>query len=536
MNYLRKQVLLMKKTKQFLWDTAVLTIAALFMRTVGVSFNVYLTNQLGAAGIGLFQLVMTVFSMAITFASSGIRLAATRLVVDAISKDRADVKKVLRRCLLSILLVAVVVALILYTGSDLISQHWLYDSRTAQPLRLLSLSLPFIAMSAALSGYFTAIRRAGVYAGVQVLEQLVRVASTAGFLHMLSGRGLEASCIAIVLGSCVSDLISFLASFFLSKWMVRRQRNQHRVMLHLNRRLLRIAVPDAVGAWVRSILLTIEHLLIPIGFKKSGISSENALATYGTIHAMTLPVLLFPSCILNSLASLLVPEIAEYHALHQAKRIDGIINRVLYAALLFSLLVAGVFYAYAGELSNAVYHSSDTKPFLQLLAVLVPVMYLDMAVDGMLKGLDQQLSSMRYNIIDSGLCVILVYFLIPRYSVKGYIITLFVSEILNFYLSLRRLIRVSTLRLNWRRILNPILCMTCAVTGVRLVATLLPAPLLHSVPWLVGAILATSCAYLLALRCSGGITQQDLHWFAGIFRSERKAAMSVSPQNTGVSI
>ena len=78
----------------------------------------------------------------------------------------------------------------------------------------------------------------------------MRVASTAGFLHMLSGRGLEASCIAIVLGSCVSDLISFLASFFLSKWMVRRQRNQHRVMLHLNRRLLRIAVPDAVGAWV----------------------------------------------------------------------------------------------------------------------------------------------------------------------------------------------------------------------------------------------------------------------------------------------
>ena len=74
MNYLRKQVLLMKKTKQFLWDTAVLTIAALFMRTVGVSFNVYLTNQLGAAGIGLFQLVMTVFSMAITFALSLIHI------------------------------------------------------------------------------------------------------------------------------------------------------------------------------------------------------------------------------------------------------------------------------------------------------------------------------------------------------------------------------------------------------------------------------------------------------------------------------
>ena len=220
----------MKKTKRFLWDTAMLTIAALFMRTVGVSFNVYLTNQLGAAGIGLFQLVMTVFSMAITFASSGIRLAATRLVVDAISKDQADVKKVLRRCLLSILLVAFAVALILYASADLISQHWLYDSRTTRPLRLLSLSLPFIAMSSALSGYFTAIRRAGAYAGVQVLEQLVRVASTAGFLHMLSSRGLEASCIAVVLGSCVSDLISFLISFLLSRWTVRRQRNHNTIV------------------------------------------------------------------------------------------------------------------------------------------------------------------------------------------------------------------------------------------------------------------------------------------------------------------
>lgn len=526
----------MKKTKRFLWDTAVLTAAALFMRTVGVSFNVYLTNQLGAAGIGLFQLVMTVFSMAITFASSGIRLATTRMVVDAVSKDSADVKKVLHRCLTSILLTACAVAALLYGTADWISLHWLFDARTVRPLQMLAFSLPFIAMSAALSGYFTAIRKAGAYAGVQVLEQLVRVAATAFFLHMFANRGLEASCMAIAAGSCLSDLCSFLAAHLLSRWTVRKHRNQRREMPRLTRRLLRIAVPDAVGAWTRSVLLTVEHLLIPVGFKKSGISSENALATYGTIHAMTLPVLLFPSCILNSLASLLVPEMAEYHALRKTKQISVIINRVLYAALLFSLLVAGIFYAYAGELSMTIYHSADTRPFLQLLSVLVPVMYLDMAVDGMLKGLDQQLSSMRYNIIDSGLCVILVYLLIPRYSVKGYIITLFVSEILNFYLSLRRLIRVSAFRLRWKRILKPVLCMAGAVAGVRMITTILPPPLPGSVPWLVGSILATGCAYLLALRCAGCITQKDIRWFAGIFRSDGKSDMTDLKNNAGISI
>lgn len=526
---------LMKKTKRFLRDTAVLTVAALLMRTAGVSFNVYLTNQLGAAGIGLFQLVMTVFSMAITFASSGIRLATTRMIVDALSKDRADAGRVLHRCLGSILLVACCVMAALYEAADWISLHWLYDARAAHPLRMLAFSLPFIAMSAALSGYFTAIRRAGAYAGVQMAEQLIRVASTVFFLHRLSNQGLEASCMAIVLGSCLSDLSSFLISYCFSRWTVHSQSNQHKKMPHLTRRLLRIAVPDAVGSWMRSVLLTVEHLLIPIGFQKSGISSENALATYGTIHAMTLPVLLFPSCILNSLSSLLVPEIAEYHALRQTRQIDVIIRRVLYAALLFSLLTAGIFYAYAGELSIAIYHNTDTRPFLQLLSVLVPIMYLDMTVDGMLKGLDQQLSSMRYNIIDSALCVVLVYFLIPRYSVKGYVITLFVSEILNFYLSLRRLIRVSAFRLHWQRILKPVWCMGGSVVGVRMVATILPVPEPGSVLWLTGAILLTGLVYLFVLRCAGCITQQDIRWCAGLFRRDPPKTPASPKTNARVS-
>lgn len=526
----------MKKTKRFLRDTAVLTAAALLMRAAGVSFNVYLTNQLGAAGIGLFQLVMTVFSMAVTFASSGIRLASTRMTVDALSKDHADAGKVLHRCLGSILAVACCVMAALYAAAGWISLNWLYDARAAQPLRLLAFSLPFISMSAALSGYFTAIRRAGAYAGVQLAEQLIRVVSTVFFLHRLSGRGLEASCMAIVLGSCLSDFGSFLISYCFSRWTVRSQRNQRKKMPHLIQRLLHIAVPDAIGSWIRSVLLTVEHLLIPIGFQKSGISSENALATYGTIHAMTLPVLLFPSCILNSLSSLLVPEIAEYHALRQTRQIDAIISRVLYAALLFSLLAAGIFYAYAGELSLAVYHNEDSRPFLQLLSVLVPVMYLDMTVDGMLKGLDQQLSSMRYNMIDSALCVVLVYFLIPRYSVKGYIITLFVSEILNFYLSLRRLIQVSAFQLHWKWILTPILCMGGSVLGVRMIAKAVPSAPPSSVVWLICSILATAAVYLFVLFCAGCITRKDIRWCASLFRPEQKGMASLLKKNTGASI
>ena len=121
---------------------------------------------------------------------------------------------------------------------------------------------------------------------------------------------------------------------------------------------------------------------------------------------------------------------------------------------IFSIFVSGAMYVLAEDFSQIIYKTNDCTEYIRILAPLIPIMYLDMMVDGLLKGLDQQLYSMRYNIFDSGLCVILVYFLIPKYSIKGYIAILFISEIINFILSIRRLSQVTNLKID---ILNSIL-------------------------------------------------------------------------------
>lgn len=72
-------------------------------------------------------------------------------------------------------------------------------------------------------------------------------------------------------------------------------------------------------------------------------------------------------------------------------------------------------------LSQCIYGDGQCAEYLRVLAPLLPIMYTDTTVDGILKGLDQQVYSMRYNIIDSAMCVVLVLILIPKYSVKGYV-------------------------------------------------------------------------------------------------------------------
>lgn len=76
--------------KRLIVNTALLTGASLLMRCIGMVFQAWLAGRIGAAGIGLYQLVMSVEVLATTFAISGIRFAATRLVAEEIGLGRGS--------------------------------------------------------------------------------------------------------------------------------------------------------------------------------------------------------------------------------------------------------------------------------------------------------------------------------------------------------------------------------------------------------------------------------------------------------------
>ncbi len=434
----------MKKESNIIKNTFIMTAVNLIMRSASVSFNAYLTNRIGSAGIGLFQLVMSVYSLAVTFSSAGIRLATTRLTVEINSLGKNDTKKSLSLFLSYAVFCGSLVGFLLIVFSDYISKNWIGNSETAFPLKILSVSLPFIAMSSALGGYFTASEKVPQFSFVQILEQGAKITLTIFLIKKSSNLGASCSVAAIVTGITAAEIISFLLSMLLKKSIKIKKTDKEAIDLI---KFLRIALPDAAGSCARNILLTIEHLLIPKGFEKSGSNSACALSAYGSIHAMAMPILLYPSAIISSFSTLLIPYIAERDQIGDKDGISISASRNLKRTFLFSLICSIFCFISAPLLSDLIYKSNEAVKYIRILSPLVPIMYLDMVTDGLLKGLDQQVYSMRYNIIDSFLCVIMVYFLLPKYSVKGYIFILYASEIINFFLSFNRLIKVCDIRL-----------------------------------------------------------------------------------------
>ena len=159
--------------KRLIVNTALLTGASLLMRCIGMVFQAWLAGRIGAAGIGLYQLVMSVELLATTFAISGIRFAVTRLVAEEIGLGRGGgVGGAMSRCAAYSLVFGAAACVILYLFAEPIGFLWIGDARTVMSLRILAFGLPFIALSSVLSGYFTACGRIWKPSLVHLLEQL----------------------------------------------------------------------------------------------------------------------------------------------------------------------------------------------------------------------------------------------------------------------------------------------------------------------------------------------------------------------------
>ena len=495
----------MGKISKLLKNTMLLTGSALLMRCIALAFQVWLVGRIGSAGIGLFQLVMSVSMLCVTFAISGIRFAATRLISEEIGLGRGSgVGIAMRRCIAYGTFFGITAMVILYLCAEPIGFLWIGDARTVYPLRLLAFSLPFISLSSVISGYFTASGRVYKSAFVQVSEQLVRIGLVAVFLNIVPAGDIEKACAAVVLGGTVAEVFSFL--LFVAVYLFDRKKYGQKGgdTKGITGRMFSIALPLALSAYARTSLSTLEHLLVPRGLRSSGMSEDTALTSYGVVHGMVFPIITFPSCFLMALSETIVPELTAAQVEGRQEYINKTVSKLMQSCLMFALAASVFLFSYSMRLGEVVYSSSEAGRFIRIFAFLAPVIYMDMVTDGCLRGLGQHMYSMAYNICDAAISVLLVYTILPRYAIMGYIGIVCFTECFNFILSAQRLRKVVKISINLRYIPISVLCSVAAVQCVKLVENTSGIGFTSTVPAVVFTIAICTCLYIVLLKaCTG---------------------------------
>ncbi len=458
----------MKKKKTFLINTVILTVTALILRAIGLFFRVYLSNVIGAEGMGLYQLIFSVYMLFSTFATSGISTAITRLCADEMAMgSKQSVFAVLKKSIKLSAVLGCLINILVFAFSSPIATIFIGDERAIPALKILSFSLVPMGVCACFKGYFTARRKALQPSVSSIFEQIVRMVAVFFLLAHFAQKGLETACFAVLAADTIAETAScvFIAICYkLDQKNVVSSEKSPRFCKHILKEIIRISMPITAGKYLTSLLLTVENLTVPKSLSRFSGDKSSGLEVFGLIKGMALPIIFFPASLLISVSALLIPELSSLVAQNDFFTIRKDVNRVLNITILGSVLAAGCFFLCADKIGRVLYNSEQCGVLISTLSPLIPLMYTESVVTGILKGLDKQKSIFIYGVFDSLIRIIAVIFVVPFFGLDGFLAVMYFSNIFTCSLNFIKLLRVTNLSfqtLNW--FLKPLLAICCGV-------------------------------------------------------------------------
>ena len=489
-------MIFLRKSIPIFYSALLLTGVNLLLRFSGTGFHVYICSRLGAESVGLLQLVLSVGALSTTVSVAGIRTGAMYLTAEELGRKKSgNIRWVLSGCFLYSITISALSVIVLIFLAPYIAQHWIGNPETASSIRLIAAFIPVSCLCSVMIGYFTGANRIGTLSAVEVAEQICSMVITAGLLTGWANSNSIRSCAAVILGSSFGTCLTLILLILLRVL----ERPPKHSPIPIRSRLLQISVPLAVADDIKCGLNTLENLMVPKRLALYG-ATVNALSAFGTICGMVFPVLMFPAAIIYSLAELLIPELARCNAAGSHRRIKYLTRRSLRIAVLYGCLFSGLMILVAEPLCLHLYDNTLAGYWLKRYAVLIPMLYCDAITDAMTKGLGQQKACVRYNILTAALDVILLYLLLPIYGMAGYFISFTVTHVLNFALSLRRLLKITH-----RRPRVHIALITLAATALSLLLCFcIPSTLVRCITYPV--------VLLSLLTLCGVIGKGDLIW------------------------
>ncbi len=446
-----------EKGKNIFASAAILTAISFLIKGEGMMFRSYLTARIGSEGMGLYQLIMSVYSLFATFATSGFTVAISRLVAEKrtlYSEKESDStgRRIMSMGIIFSLGISFLASVVLMSLSPFIATHILKDERTRYPLFILGFSMVFMAVSACIKGFLLGTDQIYKPSLVSLFEQTVKITVIVIFFKtVLKGStSLESFCIGIVTGLTLGEFSSFVVLIIM---YISGKGNDRKVLPVETRKesflsVKRVTMPIAGSAYTSNILHTVESILIPAMLEISIGSKSEALSVFGIIRGMAIPALFFPFSFLSAVVSVAIPQIS---GTADIKTRDLKIEKIMRTVIVYSIPLGSIFFFFSEDVSSLLYKSTESANAIKILATVTPFMYIETVSDGLLKSIGEEKKVFRYGIYNSIFRLVSILFFLKSTGEMGYILLLIASNTFSFLLCFGRLKKASGFKTNTMR-------------------------------------------------------------------------------------
>lgn len=428
----------MLKKYPFLSGALILTMTGVISRIIGFFYRIFLSQQIGEEGMGIYQLLAPVMALSFSLTCAGIQTSISKYTATYIAKKQhnSGLRVLVTGAFLSMLL-SVTAAVFLYQNATWISESFLMEIRCEPLVRIYALSLPFACIHSCINGYYYGLKKSMIPSVSQLVEQLTRVGSVYAIYtyseYMHAEPSIAVTMLGILIGEICSAVLSIIA-LYVHIGCFRTSDSFAPIhtlssYFHHALELMRMTVPLAANRLVLNFLQSVEAVQIPGRLILHGMNRSTALANYGVLTGMTYPLILFPCAITSSVSVLLLPYISEAGAKGELRKIRSAIRKSILACLLLGSFFCMFFLIFGPFLGNFLFHSKLAGTYIQILSIACPLLYLGGILTSILHGLGKAFTAFCFNTICLLLRLCFVLFLIPRLGMFGYLIGIFVSEL-----------------------------------------------------------------------------------------------------------
>ncbi len=430
----------MSRKNTIIKGTFLLTLTGLLTKVIGFYYRIFLNNKIGAEGMGIYQLIFPVYIMCFSFCCVGIQTSLSRIVATQ-QRNPENAARVLYTALSSSCFLAGVMMVMCYFKADFIAANIIKDERCAPLIQVLSYSFIPASIHSCISGYYYGMKKTAVPSISQLGEQIVRVGGvylifeivSVNYIYLDKIEKISLVVWGLFIGEIASAIISitaFLASRFINKNIHKKKEKASIGIKRIFKDLFMQAIPLTLNRLSTNFLQSAEAVIFPLALCRSGASKEEALAVFGIFTGMALPLIMFPSALTNSLSVLLVSDVAESNECNRQKQISKTIEYTIRFTLFLGIFCNGYFLVNGCEIGQFLFGSNTAGEYITLLSFICPFFYLSSTLGSILHGLKKTVEFFLFNISTIILRLLFLWFLIPLFGIKVYILGFLISQII----------------------------------------------------------------------------------------------------------
>ena len=416
-----------------------LTALSSVSQLLGFGYRVLLSRMAGAEVMGLYQLIMPVYSVLLSLTAVGLTAAISNLTSQylALGNGKA-VGQTVRTCLRIFFIALIPLGAGVVIGSDAISVYLLGDARTQLGLMLL---VPCVALTGVENFHKHVFYGSGLVrapAVVELLEQFVRTLAVLGLLWLFLPQYPERVVGLIVCGMVICEIFSSCTLVVLYRRRMAHRRRQgagERGNIR-RRRVCAIALPVGLNALLGNLLGAANATLIPQKLVEGGVERSQAISQFGVLCGMTMPMLSLPIVFLGALNLVLVPRLARAAALGREGEVRRLVGRAMTSVSLLTLPAMSLMVVVGPDLGRVMFHQEGVGEYLIPLALVMAMSCFCSVLASALNGVGGQKAVAAISLLGGVVQLLFTLALVPLPGVGmgGYVAGAVVSTALELVL------------------------------------------------------------------------------------------------------